>query len=428
MGSWCHGHPHALSLRILCPVRHPLVSLRLWALGPARVLVVGWPHSSRSVRCRRLFTSVEVLGQPSPGRFPGVLSYGAGRLLLYLEVDVTSGHGGPRSAPASSLTVSPHYSVHPVSRPVLFSRSGVLDVFPRVCPATERKREGEKEREKEREEERKCLGAKTAQAVHHGGASGTAAPGGARRLDLGRQRKPPTIWSWRGWSGCAQPKQRGAAFTTSTEFGAGLSWRGAKGWSSSTFPSARLRARTREGAAAKRLRHGARCVAWWLRLFGNLAAWRKGRTSLHTPPRSVHTVASISLPEHGPWDPRWDFPSQEALAHALHNAVTSENWTDQVRRAMLFITCHTQQAINAAAAESAQCWRQWAKEAYQGSAGAAHGFSKVGLDDDEVGGLAGPELLVKQLGAWLPLWLDGRRAIAKQLADQEDWGELLPRP
>ena len=267
MGSWCHGHPHALSLRILCPVRHPLVSLRLWALGLARVLVVGWPHSSRSVRCRRLFTSVEVLGQPSPGRFPGVLSYGAGRLLLYLEVDVTSGHGGPRSAPASSLTVSPHSSVHPVSRPVLFSRSGVLDVFPRVCPATERKREGEKEREKEREEERKCLGAKTARAVPHGGASGTAAPGGARRLDLGRQRKPPTIWSWRGWSGCAQPKQRGAAFTTSTEFGAGLSWRGAKGWSSSTFPSARLRARTREGAAAKRLRH-ARCVAWWLRLWG----------------------------------------------------------------------------------------------------------------------------------------------------------------
>ena len=29
---------------------------------------------------------------------------------------------------------------------------------------------------------------------------------------------------------------------------------------------------------------------------------------------------------------------------------------------------------------------------------------------------------------WLPLWLDGRRAAAKQLADQEGWGDPLPRP
>ena len=32
------------------------------------------------------------------------------------------------------------------------------------------------------------------------------------------------------------------------------------------------------------------------------------------------------------------------------------------------------------------------------------------------------------MGTWLPLWLDGRRANAKQLGDQEDWGEPLPRP
>ena len=68
------------------------------------------------------------------------------------------------------------------------------------------------------------------------------------------------------------------------------------------------------------------------------------------------------------------------------------------------------------------------KEACQGSAGAGHAFSKAGIDDGEHGGLAGPELLVNQLRTWLPLWLDGRRANAKQLAEQEDWGELLPRP
>ena len=77
--------------------------------------------------------------------------------------------------------------------------------------------------------------------------------------------------------------------------------------------------------------------------------------------------------------------------------------------------------------DSARCWRQWAKEACQGSAGAAHGFSKVGLDVGDCDGLAGPQLLVKQMETWLPLWLDSRRANAKQLADQEDMGEPSPR-
>ena len=131
---------------------------------------------------------------------------------------------------------------------------------------------------------------------------------------------------------------------------------------------------------------------------GNLAAWRKGRTSQYTLQRSVHTNASISLPDLGPWDPGWDFPSQEALAHTLCNAATSGNWAVQVTRVMLFIKSRTQPAVDAEAADSARCWRQWAKEACRGSAGAAHGFSKVGIDDGEVGGLARPELLVKANG------------------------------
>ena len=62
---------------------------------------------------------------------------------------------------------------------------------------------------------------------------------------------------------------------------------------------------------------------------------------------------------------------------------------------MLFITSHTQQAVNAAAADSARGRRQWAKEACQGSAGAGHAFTKIGIDDGEHCGLAGLELLVK---------------------------------
>ena len=144
--------------------------------------------------------------------------------------------------------------------------------------------------------------------------------------------------------------------------------------------------------------------------------------------QSVNLLASISLPDLGPWDPGWDFPSQEALAHSLRKAATCGDWAAQVSRVMVFVKLHTQQAINAAAVGSARCWRQWAKEACQGSAGAAHGITKAGLDVGDGEGLAGPQLLVNQMGTWLPLWLDPRRAHAKQLADQDDMGEPLPRP
>ena len=161
---------------------------------------------------------------------------------------------------------------------------------------------------------------------------------------------------------------------------------------------------------------------------GSLAGWRKGRASQGTLQESFNTLASISLPDLGPWDPCWDFPSQEAVAHTLHKAATCGDWASQVTRVMVFVRLHTQQAVNAAAADSARCWRLWAKEACQGSAGAAHGFSKAGLDFGDGEGLAGPELLLNQMGTWLPLWVDPRRANAKQLADQEDMGQPLPRP
>ena len=42
--------------------------------------------------------------------------------------------------------------------------------------------------------------------------------------------------------------------------------------------------------------------------------------------------------------------------------------------------------------------------------------------------LAGPWLPIKQMETWLPLWMDGLRAAAKQLADQACRGDPTPRP
>ena len=138
---------------------------------------------------------------------------------------------------------------------------------------------------------------------------------------------------------------------------------------------------------------------------GSLAAWRKGRASQGTLQHTVNLLASISLPDLGSWDQGWDFPSQEAMAHFLRKAATYGDWAAQVTRVMVFVKIHTQQAVNAAAADAARCWRKWAKEACQGSAG--------GLDAGDGEGPAGPQLLVNQMGTWLPLWLDPRRANAK---------------
>ena len=115
---------------------------------------------------------------------------------------------------------------------------------------------------------------------------------------------------------------------------------------------------------------GTGCEKW--------AAWRQGRTNLHTSQRAVHTAASVSLPDLGPWERGWEFPSLAALTNTLCEAATNENWTDFVRRVVLFVNHQTQLAVNSSAAESGRGWRQWAKEACFGSAGAGHASSKIG--------------------------------------------------
>ena len=92
---------------------------------------------------------------------------------------------------------------------------------------------------------------------------------------------------------------------------------------------------------------------------GSLAGWRKGRASQGTLQQSVNLLASTPLPDLSPWDPGWDFPSQEAVAHTLHKAATCGDWASQVTKVMVFVKLHTQQAVNAAAADSARCWRRW---------------------------------------------------------------------
>ena len=272
------------------------------------------------------------------------------------------------------------------------------------------------------------IGPQTAQAFPNAGASGSATPGRAIRMDLGCRGAARRFGV--GVAGMAA-RSRSCLVSASTIFAGpieGLFWEGAKVWSSSTFPSAKA---TRNDAR----RHCSKKAAAWRALrrlvahpVGSLAAWRKGRASQGTLQHTVDLLASSSLPDLGPWDPGWDFPSQQAVAHTLHKAATCGDWASQATKVMVFIKLHTQQAVNAAAADSAPCWRRWAKEACQGSAGAAHGFSKAGLDPGDSEGLAGPQLLVNQMGTWLPLWLDSRRANAKQLADQEDMGEPLLRP
>ena len=253
----------------------------------------------------------------------------------------------------------------------------------------------------------------TAQAVPHADASGTATPGRAIRMDLGCRGDADLELAWSGYAAEAawcRIHLCGAQRSPFLGRSKGL-----------VIEHVSLGQATRNDTR----RCSKKAAAWRFRRLvaqaGSLAGWRKGRASQGTLQQSVN-LASISLPGLGTWDPGWDFPSQEAMAHSLRKAATCGDWASQVTRVMVFVKLHTQQAVNAAAADSARCWRQWAKEACQGSAGAAHGFSMASLDFGDGELLSDPPLLVNQMVTWLPLWLDPRRANAKQLADQEDMG------
>ena len=189
-----------------------------------------------------------------------------------------------------------------------------------------------------------------------------------------------------------------------------------------------LGATTRGGAAAKRPQLGVPLRRLVAQAVGSMDAWRKGRASQGTLQQSVNLLASILLPDLRPGTQAGIFRHKK-LWHTLYAKLQPVgDWDVQVTRVMVFVKCHTQQAVNVAAVDSARCWRQWAKEACQGSAGAAHGFSEAGLDVGDVDGLAGPQLLVNKWGrGYRSGWIRAETT-AKQLADQEDMGEPLPRP
>ena len=192
----------------------------------------------------------------------------------------------------------------------------------------------------------------------------TEVPVGPQRQEehfdwTGQQRISLSTWSWRGWSGCAQQKQHGAG--SRPLWGPTQAFSGEEqglviehvSLDQATRNDTRDAAVTKKAAAWRALRRLAAQVV------GSLAAWRKGRTSQRTLQRSVNTLASISLPDLDPCNTGWDFPSQQALAHTLRKAATCGDWALQVKRVMVFIKSHTQQAVNAAAIDSARCWRQW---------------------------------------------------------------------
>ena len=77
----------------------------------------------------------------------------------------------------------------------------------------------------------------------------------------GRLRKFPTIWNSLGWSGCERRRVPGAALATSLELSAGPCWGDTRGWSLSTSPLRRLRARTPRKVSTERRRHDARSGA-----------------------------------------------------------------------------------------------------------------------------------------------------------------------
>ena len=87
---WVYGHTACRAHSACSPLFVLIVPSFLFSGGfQARVLrrtVVGWSHSSFLARGRRLFTGIQVLGQPGPDSVPGSCSYLSGGILPYLEV------------------------------------------------------------------------------------------------------------------------------------------------------------------------------------------------------------------------------------------------------------------------------------------------------------------------------------------------------
>ena len=272
-------------------------------------------------------------------------------------------------------------------------------------------------------------GSQTAKAVPHAGASGTATPGRAIRMDLGLQRSFLPIWSWLGWSGCAQQKLLGAGSTISAGPNAGLFWGGAKDWSSSTFPSARQRAQRHE----ETLQQKGRSLAC-LSPLGGAGGWQHGRleegASFAGYVATVSQLARFHLATRSwPLGPRLGFSFTRSRGTLF--AQSCNLWgVGRPRSQGLWFSSsftHSKQST----------LRQWIRHVVGGN-----GRRKLARDLREqrmasprlastsamAMGWLGRQLLVNQMGTWLPLWLDPRRANAKQLADQEDMGEPLPRP
>ena len=177
-----------------------------------------------------------------------------------------------------------------------------------------------------------------------------------------------------------------------------------RGSAQSTFPSARQRARTRGGAAAKRPRRGVHCVAWWLRLWATwLLEGRGGPTYTRLNVQSSRLPPS-RLPDLGPWGPRLGLCITGGVWHTPCTMRSHQRHLDRPGQAGHAFH-HEPHAASCQCFGGRICAKLAAMgDACQGSAGAGHSFTKTGIEGPEHGehgGLAGPELLVNQVGTCL---------------------------
>lgn len=118
------------------------------------------------------------------------------------------------------------------------------------------------------------------------------------------------------------------------------------------------------------------------------------------------------------------FSSREKVIACLEQAIHDLDWDEHTGASLGVSTITHKKVTNASAAASSRGWRQWAGEACRGSAGAVRAFAKLGIDVGSAASASGPRLSDEQLATGLPLWMDGRRAAAKQLRDLTAGGAI----
>ena len=242
------------------------------------------------------------------------------------------------------------------------------------------------------------LGSKTAEAVPHGGAGGTATRGGTLRLGLGRGTSCRSGAVVAGMA--ARSRSSAAAFTTSAE-------------SSEAFPGEEQRVGHRArlsrpghaqrhggGAAAKRPRLGAPYDASWRRWS---AAWPPGgrgeprsaryngqstRLLQFRCPTLALGIQAGNFRRKKPWHTLHAKLQHVGTGHSSSHGSRFSSRVNRNKQSMLRLQ------IRPVAGGNARRTLAMGRQAQHVAS------PRLAIHDGEVGGLAGPELLVEQMGTW----------------------------